>query len=277
MSSPSTTRYNESAYDLLDRWLAHREQEADAAGVRDHAAPVVDVVEQVPVDTGPVAAAVLGFETPGRAGDEGSEPVRTEEEFEEFAHPVIGGAAGAPPSLGPETTEVSAVLQPDPTRSPVTVDALAAAPPPLAPGSVPGLVLFSPRRGARNLLTGAAALLAGAAGGAGYLAWQAPTRTSIGVAAGLGVALLLVWRLRRTTSSTEITVEHGVLRVVQGHSVHRFPLVGSHPPIEVLGDPRRRSWRVLIQRRGMPPYVITRRMVDPVEFTEVLRHFRPDV
>ena len=34
---------------------------------------------------------------------------------------------------------------------------------------------------------------------------------------------------------------------------------------------------VLIERRGMPPFVITRRMVDPVEFTEALRHFRPGI
>ena len=67
-----------------------------------------------------------------------------------------------------------------------------------------------------------------------------------------------------------------MLRVVQGHSVHQFPLAGSHPPIDVLGEPGRRSWKVLIQRRGMPPYAITRRMVEPVEFTDALRHFRPD-
>ena len=304
MSGTSTTRPNEPAYDLFDRWLAHRQQENDVVAERHDSAPPVAAEQAVPVEelvpveepvvavelpqaetVDPLGALDLDFQTPGRADLQDTEVIQTEEEFEEFAHPALGGAAGAPPSLGPETAEVSAVHQPAPTRSPETVDALAAEPPapvePPAPArpatAPPGLVLFSPRRGARTLVTVVAAVLAGATGVAGYLAWQAPTRTSIGVAAVLGVALFLAWRLRDATDSTAVTIERGVLRVVRGRSVHQFPLAGSQPPIDLVGEPDRRSWKVLIQRRGMPPFVITRRMVDPVEFTETLRHFRPDV
>lgn len=290
MSGTSTTRHNEPAYDLFDRWLAHRQREADAVGGHHDSALPVGAVEQAPpVDelVEPVTPVDLDFRTPGGTDHQDTEVIRTEEEFEEFAHPALGGAAGAPPSLGPGTAEVPAVHQPAATGSPETVEALAAEPPPgpvepPAPAgrpatSPPALVLFSPRRGARTIVTGVAAVLAGATGMAGYLAWQAPTRTSIGVAAGLAVALVLAWRLRDATDSTAVTIEQGVLRVVRGPSVHQFPLAGSHPPIEVLGEPGERSWKVLIQRRGMPPFVITRRMVDPVAFTETLRHFRPEV
>ena len=85
---------------------------------------------------------------------------------------------------------------------------------------------------------------------------------------------LLVWARGRATGTT-VKVEDGMLKIAQGASHHQFPLTGSYPPIDVLGDPADRSWKVLIQRRGMGPFVVTRGMVDPAEFTEVIRRFRP--
>ncbi len=137
-------------------------------------------------------------------------------------------------------------------------------------------MLFSPRRGLRHVLTAIAALLAAGVGIAGYLAWLAQTPTSFGVAGGMVAALLLVWKVRGRTNSTHITIENGMLRIEQGKSRHLFPLASAHPPIDIIGEPGRRSWKVLIQRRGMPPFVITRKMVEPIGFSEAIRHFRPD-
>jgi hypothetical protein len=247
MSDTSTRPVNEAAYDLFDRWLAHRQQESDV--VAGHGTVEPDVVE-------------------------------TDEDFEEFAHPApaLGGVAAAPPSLGPEPTGEAGPL-PAAAPSPVTVGASVPHPPEpaAAPAAapIPGLVLFTPRRGLRPVVTGAVALLAVGAVVSGFLAWLAPAPTSIGVAVGLAVAALLAGKLRARTTGSRVTIEHGVLRIVQGDTRHQFPLAGAHPPIDVLGEPGQRSWRVLIQRRGMSPFVITRTMVDPVDFTEALRQFRP--
>ena len=37
------------------------------------------------------------------------------------------------------------------------------------------------------------------------------------------------------------------------------------------------GWKVVFARRGHPPYVVDASMVDPVHFTRVLAHYRPDV
>jgi hypothetical protein len=66
-----------------------------------------------------------------------------------------------------------------------------------------------------------------------------------------------------------------MLLIQQGRTCHQFPLTAVHPPIDVVGRPGERGWKVLIQRRGRGPYVVDRRMVDPVEFTEAIRRFRP--
>jgi hypothetical protein len=135
-------------------------------------------------------------------------------------------------------------------------------------------VLFSPRRGARRALTAVAVLLATGAGVAGHRAWESQGSTDIGITGGLLLFLLLARTLRRHTHGSAVSIEKGVLRIVQGNSRHLFPLAGTHPPISILGEPGDRGWKVLIQRRGMPPFVVNRRMVEPGAFTEAIRHFR---
>ena len=46
--------------------------------------------------------------------------------------------------------------------------------------------------------------------------------------------------------------------------------------MQVIGEPGRRGWKVLFLRRGMSPFVIDSSMVDPHEFTSVLRYYRPE-
>ena len=50
MGRPSSTAMNEAAFDLFDRWLAHREQqarEAARAAPRDAASPAADAESHV--------------------------------------------------------------------------------------------------------------------------------------------------------------------------------------------------------------------------------------
>lgn len=42
MGRPTSTALNEAAYDLFDRWLAHREQQAREAALAAAAEPAVD-------------------------------------------------------------------------------------------------------------------------------------------------------------------------------------------------------------------------------------------
>lgn len=275
MSKTSAESLQDSANELLDRWLAHHRPQVDGATTVEPAEPVA-AAAAVTV----LAAGAEPVPEPALAA------VRPVVEPEQIAHPALGGAAAAPSALGPEIAEATADLHaaaslpPEPTGvSAPTGRPERPAPvrrPPNAPARPPGLVLFSPRRGARRALTAVAVLLAAGASMAGYRAWQSQEPTDIGVAGGLLVALLLAWTLRKHTHGAVVSIENGVLRVVQGKSRHLFPLAGTHPPISILGEPRDRRWKVLIQRRGMPPFVVNRRMVEPGAFTEAIRHFRPE-
>lgn len=274
MSKTSAESLHDSANELLDRWLAHHRPPVDGGTAVEPAEPA-GVAAAVTV-VAPEAEPVPG---PTR---EVAEPVV---EPEEVARPALGGAAAAPSAQGPEIAEVpadlhAASLPPEPTGASAPTEP-ATPPAPVrrrtgAPARTPGLVLFSPRRGARRALTVVAALLAAGTGIAGYRAWESHGSTDIGVAGGLALVLLLAWTLRKHTHGATVSIENGVLRIVQGKSRHLFPLVGTHPPISILGKPSDRGWKVLIQRRGMPPFVVNRRMVEPGAFTEAIRHFRPE-
>lgn len=232
MSESRSASGNEPAPDLFDLWMAPRRPVPDVSRVR-----------------------------PGR------QP-QTIEDISEFAHPApeLGGTAGAPPSLGPET-EGQAEPPSTPAPSPVTTGASASFP--------PEIVLSPPRAGARRLLTVLAVVLALAAVAAGVEARRAPALFTMGLTGGLVAVLLLTVWARARARGTRVTIEDGRLKVAQGGSKHVFPLVGTHPQMDVIGEPGQRGWKVLIQRRGLPAFVITESMVDPQEFTEVLRRFRP--
>ena len=143
------------------------------------------------------------------------------------------------------------------------------------PTDIPGLVLFSPRHGHRPVLTAGFVVAAAFTALSALVAWLTPSSTTLGVAAALAVLTGLLWTARARATGTTVTIEDGVLKIVQGSSHHQFPLTGSHPPIDILGEPGDRSWKVLIQRRGMRPFVVDAGMVDPGEFTDAIRRFRP--
>ncbi|MDN5901328.1 MAG: hypothetical protein L0H74_14860, partial [Brachybacterium sp.] len=155
---------------------------------------------------------------------------------------------------------------------------LAALPePPAAPSTVsPQRIEFARRGGTQRLLAG---LLLASFGGlclTGWTAWQERTTSSLAIAAILGVLTLVMWSARSSASPPTLVVDRGQLDITGRDTHHRFDLTSDYTPIEVVGTPGRRDWKVLITRRSMPPFVIDRSMVDPHEFMEVFDRCRPE-
>lgn len=136
---------------------------------------------------------------------------------------------------------------------------------------------FTPRSGARRavgtLLTAAFAGLVAA----GLVAAQNPTTLTIGVAGTLLVLVLALWAIRAASPVAHLSVHAGQLEVVRGGERAVFELASTgFTPIEVRGRPGQRNWQVLFVRRGMEPFVVDASMVDPHEFMDVLRRYRPE-
>lgn len=109
----------------------------------------------------------------------------------------------------------------------------------------------------------------------GWTAWQERTTTTIATTACLGVLTLILRAAHSSATPPHMVVENGVLDITRHQTHHMFDLSSTSTPIEVVGAPGRRNWRVLFLRRSMQPFVIDASMVDPHEFTEVLELFRP--
>ena len=82
---------------------------------------------------------------------------------------------------------------------------------------------------------------------------------------------------RASATPTRLTLHGSELEIVRNGSRALFDLAAPHTPIEMHGQPGDRRWRVLVLRRSMSPYVIDATMVDPAQFTRVLRYYRPEV
>ncbi len=147
--------------------------------------------------------------------------------------------------------------------------------PRIPPEGVPELVRFrSPGSSAVvTVLLGLAALAAAAV--AVYEAYLDRLTTAPGLVAS-AVTLLLVVVVGRTQGAAgQVWLEHGVLHIEQGEHHRRFDLTTPHTKVEVVGRPGERRWKVLFLRKGMAPYEITARLVEPEPFLEALRPWRP--
>ncbi|MCY7396966.1 MAG: hypothetical protein LH468_12615 [Nocardioides sp.] len=133
---------------------------------------------------------------------------------------------------------------------------------------------FRPRRGARTLVQ--AVVLAGVATTAFLVlqAYRASGGSSIAMMAAAGFGTALVWALLATTPLTRLTVKDGQLEIVRARARSTYDLTSQESPPELLGTPGQRDWKALLARRGMAPFEVTSAIVDPVEFTRVLRSCR---
>ena len=105
-------------------------------------------------------------------------------------------------------------------------------------------------------------------------AYREPDQTSIAIAAIAAFATAVIWAIRATTV-TRLTVRNGQLEVARDGRPHAFDLTSAYTPVEFVGTPGERGWKALFVRRGMPPFVLTSSVVDPEEFTRVVRFYRP--
>ena len=135
---------------------------------------------------------------------------------------------------------------------------------------------FEPRTGARRAV---GALLLVAVVGlvlAALVAFDDPTTLTVGVAGTMLVLTLALWAIRAASPVARLWVRGGQLTVVRGGTRLVFDLSGTgFTPIRVLGSPGDRSWKVVFLRRDLDPFVIDASMVDPHEFMDVLRRYRP--
>ena len=160
------------------------------------------------------------------------------------------------------------------------------------PETVPPLLVASPADGRRpasetvveelaprargRLVAGLLTLLSLAAtAAAAYRAWPHPTTPELVMAGGLALLTVAFATLRSGAPVTRITVRAGRLDIVHGESRYCFDLTDEQTQIDVVGHPGERRWRVLFHRRSLAPYVVDAAMVDPVEFTRILRRHRP--
>ena len=173
----------------------------------------------------------------------------------------------APEAAGPEAVE-EPVVAPPPAPARVVPEQQAA---------LPHTIFFRPRRGTQRLLgvllLGFVAVTAATA----VWAWHDRTYLGYGVAAVAAVATAIIWATRASADPTRLTLRGSELEIVRNGSRALFDLAAPHTPIEMHGQPGDRRWRVLVLRRSMSPYVIDATMVDPAQFTRVLRYYRPEV
>jgi hypothetical protein len=189
--------------------------------------------------------------------------------------PAAEPAVAAEPEAAPEPEQAEPEqAAPEPEQpAPVQPAARVTSTSPIE--SMPEVHKFRPRRTLRTVVT--LLFLIGVVLTA-YLArgvYEDPTQSAVAMAAVAGFITAVIWALRATTSVTRLTVRDGQLEVARGSGTFSIDLTQRDTPLELVGTPGQRGWKALYLRNGQPPFEITPAMVDPVEFTRVVRHHRP--
>lgn len=109
------------------------------------------------------------------------------------------------------------------------------------------------------------------------VAYGDPRPLTIGLVLLLVVLLLITWRFRSRHHAASVVANGSRLEIVRDGGRHVFDLSRRDQPVDVIGLPGDRQWRVLFHRRGMAPYVVDASMVDPEEFMRVLHAQRSEV
>ncbi len=187
-------------------------------------------------------------------------------------------AAAPPPVAAPAPVPAPAPAPapaPDEKTAPPARPATRPPDPRIQPDGVPELVEFrSPSSSALvTVLLGIGAL--GAAGVAVYQAYLDKLTTTPGLVASAVTLLLVIVVGRSKGSAGHVWLEQGVLHVDEGDSHRRFDLTTPNTKVEMVGQPGERRWKVLFLRKGMAPYEITPRLVDPDAFVDTIRPWRP--
>jgi hypothetical protein len=149
---------------------------------------------------------------------------------------------------------------------------------PIAPPmEMPSVYEFTPLKASRRFLS--LMLMGGLILSAylGYGAYLSREPIDIGIAAIVIFATLVIWGIRAGASVTRLTLRSGQLEIVRQGGRQVFDLSSHYTPIEVVGKPGSKKWKVLFLRRGMAPAVVDSTMVDSRDFMRILGFFRPDL
>lgn len=116
-----------------------------------------------------------------------------------------------------------------------------------------------------------------ATGAAAYLANEERSIATIGIAGVLAFLTLVVWAVRASCVTTELSIRRGQLSVRRAGHVQQVDISGGHTVIAIVGEPGDRRWTVLFERPGLPLVVVNSSMVDPHWFTSALYRLRPEL
>ena len=109
------------------------------------------------------------------------------------------------------------------------------------------------------------------------VAYADPGLLTLGLALVLAGGTVAAWRAWLRRPVTTVLATGSRLEIHRAGGRHVFDLADTRSPIDVVGVPGERSWRVLFHRRGMAPYVLDATMVDPGTFLRLLHSQRPEV
>jgi hypothetical protein len=90
---------------------------------------------------------------------------------------------------------------------------------------------------------------------------------------GVGVVVVL-WALLIATTPQEVTLHGSVLTIHNSAGRESFDLADGLQPVDIVGDPRRRKWALLLHRTDRTSVVLRRHDVNAVELDPIVRHYR---
>lgn len=140
-----------------------------------------------------------------------------------------------------------------------------------------GAMSYHAARTKRGLMIGSQGLAAIGTIVVGVIAIRGEMVSSRGVAAALVTLAAVLVAVRTGARTSRVSLDDGLLVIVQGDNRHRFDLTSDTISIQEVGSPGDPDWRLLVGRRGSSPVEITSRLVDPEPFTEAVRHWRPSL
>jgi hypothetical protein len=136
---------------------------------------------------------------------------------------------------------------------------------------------FTPGTGVRRAMGLVLLTTLGATGPAAWFAATEPSTGTIGIAGTLGLLSLVVWGVRAGSAKTTVVVRRGRLEVRRDDALDSVDLASRFTPVQIVGRPGHRGWKVLIERPDLPVLRIDGSLVDPRDFTDLLLRLRPDL
>ena len=83
--------------------------------------------------------------------------------------------------------------------------------------------------------------------------------------------------LNSRVETFEVSVSRGMVYIDSSSDSYRFDLRSSTTQLEMVGQPGNPGWQLNFLRRNLDPFTVDASMVDPVEFVQRIREWRPDL